>query len=360
MIEKVRIRNFQSWEDQTLELEPFTVIVGDSDVGKSAFIRAISAFQAPLTGMDFVKHGASKASVQIWFDGHELKYAKGKGVNRYVLDGDSFEKAGRSVPEEITEVFDITPEKFKQEKVSLNIDGQFDAPFLLFVPGTTVSQVIGAVLNLNMVFLALYMANSDVNKLKLEISSESARLEDFTKNLLNCFSPEGISFVNTKLTELGTLEGSYNALKRDVGSLQDIWGRAKREKSVYAKCGEPVELPTLQPLETAEKDAQEISVLTRMVQNEQMRKKVLEEETLEVDLPEEVSVDTASVSAIRSLVSKAQDAKREYAREEKEAGQLEQDLEKVGQALDELVAGLDLCPLTGLALSEQCKESISE
>ena len=40
---KVRVQGFQSIEDETLELGQLTVLIGEGDAGKSAYLRAIRA-----------------------------------------------------------------------------------------------------------------------------------------------------------------------------------------------------------------------------------------------------------------------------------------------------------------------------
>ena len=57
MIKHVRIRGFQSWKQADLDLEPLTVVVGESDQGKSALIRALESVMENRAGTEFITHG---------------------------------------------------------------------------------------------------------------------------------------------------------------------------------------------------------------------------------------------------------------------------------------------------------------
>ena len=56
MIE-VEIQNFQSIDKVAFKIEGFTVLVGRSNIGKSALIRAIHCALTGASGTDFVRHG---------------------------------------------------------------------------------------------------------------------------------------------------------------------------------------------------------------------------------------------------------------------------------------------------------------
>ena len=73
MLNRLRIRNFQSLEDIDLELGQFTVIIGESDTGKSAIIRALKYALINKVGTGFIRHGEKQAAVELTFE--DLKVA---------------------------------------------------------------------------------------------------------------------------------------------------------------------------------------------------------------------------------------------------------------------------------------------
>jgi len=180
----------------TLELEPFTVIVGESDVGKSAIIRAVRALAINRSGNDFVSHGAKDATVVIEADKTTVAWNKREGSSTYVLGKDTFNKTGRTVPPEIAARLKIGEIKIGSESMTPNFAGQFEMPFLLGVPASTRARMLGELSGVNILFLAtqaarkrqqqakrlLTVRENDRDAARLELESY-AYLEDDARNL---------------------------------------------------------------------------------------------------------------------------------------------------------------------------------
>jgi len=69
---KALIRNFQSIENQTVEIEGLTVVTGSSNRGKSALIRALSAVFLGRPGDDHVRHGKKEVGVKVEAEGFQI------------------------------------------------------------------------------------------------------------------------------------------------------------------------------------------------------------------------------------------------------------------------------------------------
>ena len=54
----VEIRNFQSIEKATIKIDGFTVVVGRSNIGKSALVRAVKAALTGAPVSSFVRHSS--------------------------------------------------------------------------------------------------------------------------------------------------------------------------------------------------------------------------------------------------------------------------------------------------------------
>ena len=92
MFKRITIKNFQAHKKLELSFDPHvTTIVGPSDVGKSAVIRAIAwlATNRP-SGTEFIRDGAKTAIVELEIDGHTIRRERSKSLNLYVLDGQEF------------------------------------------------------------------------------------------------------------------------------------------------------------------------------------------------------------------------------------------------------------------------------
>ena len=87
MIKSIHLKNFQSHKDTLIEFDQgVNVIVGQSDVGKSAILRAIAwvCTNKP-SGDEFISSWADSTSIKIKTDNCTVIREKGKGVNQYIL-----------------------------------------------------------------------------------------------------------------------------------------------------------------------------------------------------------------------------------------------------------------------------------
>ena len=155
MLNHVSIKNFQSLRNVELELGKFTVILGESGCGKSAFIRAalkLSRNDAVAgissgEGWSHLPPKVANAEVTLDVDGHTVKWIKGKS-NSYVIDGQPLHKVGRSCPDEVQDILKMRELTFDgTDRYHLNFAQQFDMPFLLDDSGSKVAKILGEITN---------------------------------------------------------------------------------------------------------------------------------------------------------------------------------------------------------------------
>lgn len=139
-LKTIEIQDFQSIKHVKLELGKYTVLVGPSDAGKSAFIRGIlSVFTNP-AGQAKIRKGSNKSVVALEFDeGTEVKYAKSK-TSAYEITfpdkkGQCLDKMGREVPSEIQEM--VTPWQVGDDTILVQFQKQIgmDQYFILSPSG---------------------------------------------------------------------------------------------------------------------------------------------------------------------------------------------------------------------------------
>ncbi len=163
-IRKLWLENFQSHERSEIEFVPgLNVIVGPSDQGKSAIIRALRwvLFNEP-RGSDFIRTGASSCQVTVELaSGDRIVRLRGTGKNRYTLiraDGTEqvFEGFGTGVPKEITDAHGM-PQVYLDAAMAepLNFSYQLDGPFLLSETGATKAKAIGRLSGVQVIDAAL-------------------------------------------------------------------------------------------------------------------------------------------------------------------------------------------------------------
>ena len=165
MLERLRIKNFQSHEDTTLDFVPgINVIAGKSQSGKTAILRAFRLLvkNRPL-GLRYLSHFAKDGIVEVLcspFSSAMVKLRKSKSGGQYFLDKREFKKFGSSVPDEIEKVLNIG---------DLNIQGQLDPPFLATDSPGEVARIINRVTKLEDVDVYVSKVTKRINLANKEV-----------------------------------------------------------------------------------------------------------------------------------------------------------------------------------------------
>ena len=150
MIRSIRLSNFQSHKETVLELVPgITAIVGESDSGKTAIIRALNwlVTNRP-SGAAFQRHGTKETEVGLLVDdGILVRYRTAKS-NGYRINGTDLSAIRTDVPEEVVKLLGIDPD--------LNMQGQLAAPFLLSMSPGEVAQTLNRIAHLDEIDTALF------------------------------------------------------------------------------------------------------------------------------------------------------------------------------------------------------------
>lgn len=140
---KIKIENFQSLKDIELDVSGLTILTGSNNTGKSAVIRAVSGVFNNTRGNSFVRYGEKHSTVAVeWSDTEQVIWEKGKGTNRYIINGKIFDKVGSSPPEELKDL-GVYALKAGGKEVSPQLAPQFTGQvFLLDQPGSVIADCI--------------------------------------------------------------------------------------------------------------------------------------------------------------------------------------------------------------------------
>lgn len=200
MIRKITIQNFQSHKDTKIELNAgVNVIVGLSDTGKSAIIRALRwlVFNRPL-GDAFRSSWGGHTYIEIITKKDRVIRTKTKSANNYTLYSDrkvdAFKALGSEIPDEIQQALNLT---------ELNFQGQVDPHFLLgmgWSPGQVASH-LNDITGLNKIDIALKSMNSDLTKINRDLKSNKERLVDLDEQ------KESFAFIKELEPQIIVLEG---------------------------------------------------------------------------------------------------------------------------------------------------------
>ena len=124
----IKLKNFQSIGKAELLFEPgVNLIVGQSNSGKTAILRAISAaLNNPTRGKYFIKKGTASSEVAVTFEGNEIKWRRTPSDSSYEINGEVYKKTGR------TNLFELLSNNgFVRDDSGnvMNIEGEWDLPF---------------------------------------------------------------------------------------------------------------------------------------------------------------------------------------------------------------------------------------
>ena len=169
MITKIELKNFQAHKHLIIEpSKGVTTIIGPSDSGKSAIMRAIKwvCLNQP-AGNAFMRHGKKSVSVSLTINGTVVKRLYNNGTNAYELNGKRYAAFGRNVPEPVAQFLRMS---------DVNFQGQHDAPFWFSQTAGAVSRELNQIVNLELV-------DSTLSNLSSMLRTSRAVVSEHTKQL---------------------------------------------------------------------------------------------------------------------------------------------------------------------------------
>ncbi|MBT7928478.1 AAA family ATPase [Candidatus Peregrinibacteria bacterium] len=198
MIDSLSIQNFESHKHTVLDFDKgINIIIGQSDSGKSAILRALDwVVNNNPSGDAFRSHWGGETEVRIALDDTQIHRVKGK-ENRYLFDVADFKSFGQGVPEDIKKTLNFSP---------LNMAEQFDSPFLLAVSGGEVAKYLNKIVNL-----------SDIDRAQTNIKRTIKEENRALSNAVDLLTEEEIKLKDLEWVE--QVEGELAGLEQFQGAL---------------------------------------------------------------------------------------------------------------------------------------------
>lgn len=196
---KISVSNFQSLASAEVELSPgLNCLVGPSNLGKSAFTRAIKALVRNASSTGLVRHGATKFTARATFaDGTTEVLEKGAKVSAFTLTLPEQEpvvsaKAGTKAPEDIEKLWRIPAPDGRE----IAFATQHEPPFLLAEPASAVAKVLGDLTNASILMEAVQVANKRRTNALHDAKARLREAEEAQEELLR---HQGLSAREAKL-----------------------------------------------------------------------------------------------------------------------------------------------------------------
>ena len=229
MVERLKIKGLQSHYDSGFVFsEGVNIITGSSCAGKSAILRALRmVIENKPSGINFISHGEKELNVTLKYCGNTIQRVKSKKDNYYVLNDEVYKGFGVNVPEKIADVLNMN---------DINIQRQFDEPFLISNSGGEISKYMNKVIDLDEIDNALLTAENDKRKSKkdFEVLKENIELKkneiekykgiDDLKKRIDCVYKD-LSHVNdlkAKIEDLPEIINSYSTVNKELRKYKDI------------------------------------------------------------------------------------------------------------------------------------------
>jgi len=211
MIKSIEINNFQSHKASRLEFVPgVNIIVGGSDSGKTAILRALKwvATNRP-TGDSFRSDWGGETSVHLELDDNTVSRVKGK-ENLYVLNEVEFTAFGTDVPEEILKALNLS---------STNLQQQLDSPFLLSDSSGEVAAHFNKIAHLDVIDSSLKNVDKWIREIKANQGAHQITLQNQTQELEKF---ENLNYLETILTSIEGKEEKKNDLEIAIKEVEKL------------------------------------------------------------------------------------------------------------------------------------------
>ena len=168
---EISIKNFQSIKQVNVDIKGFTCLIGPSDIGKSAIVRAVSGLLNNSPATNLIRKGEETLEVSIDLTDEKITWTKGKG-SKYKIGDIELEKLNRDVPQEFKDLNLLPIETEQGEKINLHIQEQFDDPFLDSQP-RILAEIISRIGSLGTIKKAHNLISKDIKTLKKDVSDIS-------------------------------------------------------------------------------------------------------------------------------------------------------------------------------------------
>lgn len=250
MIRSVDVSGFQSLKDVSLTLGRLTVISGESDVGKSALVRALRAAVTNRYPRNHVTRGEKISVVKIGYDDVTINAMKGGGTNRYaVIDSaddstEIYDKVGSGVPYQVEQRLGLTEKSF---------GAQFDPLFLVADKGSHRAKKLGGLSNLVILMETVRLASTKMRRLS---TSEKQRTKDAERMMADLEEAEQrreplVANYGELKALVEEIEFKINTLTKQEFLIDKVRNRARtyREAVQIAEDLES-EIPDIEPIQT--------------------------------------------------------------------------------------------------------------
>jgi DNA repair exonuclease SbcCD ATPase subunit len=218
MIRSLAIQNIQSWEEVYLEFLPgLNVLIGPTDAGKSAIMRALKRIitNRPM-GDDLLSHWGGESLITLdLMENFLVTWGRTKSKSYYAItdaDGNEqvFQAVGHHMPPEVIQLLNFAP---------LNRQEQLEGPFLLASSPGEVARYLNQVVDLEEIDTGLSNIGRVIRQEERALETHLRALTDLEEDLAKY---DWLERAEEDLVKWETFEQGFNDALRKHHSLQNF------------------------------------------------------------------------------------------------------------------------------------------
>lgn len=227
MFNAIEIKNFQSHKHTRLELSPgVNVIIGPSDSGKTAIIRALRwvIWNRP-SGDSIRSWWGGNTEVKIMLPSSIVSRIKGK-ENLYTLGSLEFKAVGKEVPEEVQKEINFG---------DINLQQQLDRPFLLADSAGEVAQHFNKMAQLDAIDRGMHNIKKWIHDTESEFKAKRGQLKDLLNELKTY---DYLDRMEDNIETIESLEKKKRDLKQTASTARRLiieYTETKKELKTHTK-----------------------------------------------------------------------------------------------------------------------------
>ncbi|MDR1270904.1 MAG: hypothetical protein LBK82_15420 [Planctomycetaceae bacterium] len=213
MFTRLRLHNFQNHRNLEIPLSQITTIVGESDSGKSAIVRALQWLCLnSLQGDSFITHGKKKCFVQLDILNYgQIARRKSSSVNGYVLENEEERNAvGREVPSDIAKILNIG---------EINISSQHSPIFWFTLTPGQLAKELNSIADIAWLDRIMQTSGSNLRKAQSELDVTAGRVTSLEKSIKET---EWTENADTILKSLEDQQSNLQKTETQISKLTDI------------------------------------------------------------------------------------------------------------------------------------------
>jgi exonuclease SbcC len=352
----LHIQNFQSHVDTVINFQNgLNIIVGPSDAGKSAIIRALrKLIRDDPAGKDFINHRATECTITLTFEKNNIDYTIIRKIttskNLYYLNDHEFGGFGREIPQEIQNVLEMFLIDLENcDQIDLHFVDQHDAPFMVAKGSAgTRSKLLGRIGGLHILDRAISSVNRDTRTINAQLKEKAATKDEVQQKISMFPDLTGAESILKRLTdnleELQNQQQLIDTLEREYALLNSVITQGKQAKARIST------LPTIQV------DFEAIRAQSRQFQElENLQNRLIDIDTrisqLISTIPKEISINLDCIINQQVQIQELENLEKIYIEliskitaTEKEQLSRGQELQQLQQEWITTLRELKICP----------------